>query len=316
MARAARVVGARFGVGEWFGNVVAATPGRRKAELSEASTLSVRQAAMPCPFRQSAERGAICNKKGGICSLRSYRSEITADLETRIFADGPFVTVCPSRFWHDNAIFRWIGETVIGTASPILIKEVEFLGALGGGGEAEAGEGAGRIDTILINADDSSEWCAVEMQAVYFSGAGMASHLAQFSAGAEELPFPDAVRRPDFRSSGPKRLMPQLQTKVPTLRRRGKKMVAVVDHQFFGSLGSFVRVPHLSNADIAWFVVDYDLDTAEIRLQDRVFTTLESSVEALTAGLPTSREAFEAEIARILGSDQPAMVKKVIRLPR
>jgi hypothetical protein len=37
------------------------------------------------------------------------------------------------------------------------------------------------------------------------------------------VPFPAVQRRPDFRSSGPKRLMPQLQIKVPTISRWGRR---------------------------------------------------------------------------------------------
>ena len=36
-------------------------------------------------------------------------------------------------------------------------------------------------------------------------------------------PYPDHTRRPDWRSSSAKRLMPQLQVKVPTVRRWNSK---------------------------------------------------------------------------------------------
>ena len=181
------------------------------------------------------------------------------------------------------------------------------------GEEEKDREAVGRIDTILIHPDKPSEWCALELQAVYFSGPGMPSHLAQY-ASATGLMFPDKQRRPDFRSSGPKRLMPQLQTKVPTLRRWGKKMAVVVDAPFFKSLGPMVAIPHLSNSDIAWFVVDYDPATGAVSLMKTVFTTLESSVEALTAGIPKSREAFEEKLAGLLTATNKAAKKKVIRL--
>src|SRR3990172_7461137 len=71
------------------------------------------------------------------------------------------------------------------------------------------------------------------------------------------LPFPVGKRRPDYRSSGPKRLMPQLQIKVPTLRRWGKKMAVVVDGDFFGSMGRMNFADDMSNCDVAWFVVNY-----------------------------------------------------------
>ena len=108
--------------------------------------------------------------------------------------------------------------------------------------------------------------------------------------------------------------MPQLQTKVPTLRRWGRKICVAVDKPFFDSLGPVTTIPHLSNADIAWFVVDYDPQTGAIKLSRTIFTTLESSVEALTAGIPSSREAFENRLEAVLNSRSQSMRRKVIRL--
>jgi len=115
----------------------------------------------------------------------------------------------------------------------------------------------------------------------------------------DALPFPAVLRRPDYRSSGPKRLMPQLQIKVPSLRRWGKKMAVVVDRSFFLAMGKMRTVPHISNCDVAWFVVRYEETTGgRFRLsRDSVqFTTLEDSVEGLTAGVPVSLEIFEKRI--------------------
>jgi hypothetical protein len=94
-------------------------------------------------------------------------------------------------------------------------------------------------------------WAALEIQAVYFSGATMGAefHLLRHHE-ATGVPFPAGHRRPDYRSSGPKRLMPQLQIKVPSLRRWGKKMAVVVDEGFFGALGKMDEVKDVSNCDI------------------------------------------------------------------
>jgi hypothetical protein len=142
----------------------------------------------------------------------------------------------------------------------------------------------------------------------------MGTHIDQYLEPATIPVFPNGLRRPDYRSSGPKRLMPQLQIKVPTLRRWGKKMAVVVDKSFFSSLGQMTRVPHLSNSDIAWFVVDYSTTDGEIMLENTVFTTLESSVEALTAGVPLSLDVFEAEVHRFLHGKDKRSQSKVRRL--
>ncbi len=118
----------------------------------------------------------------------------------------------------------------------------------------------------------------------------------------DSLPFPVMNRRPDYRSSGPKRLMPQLQTKVPTLRRWGKKMAVVVDDSFYDSLDEMIPVDHISNADLAWFVLDY-VESGELAVltpQMVHMTTLERAVEGLTAGQPVSLDVFETRIRKKL----------------
>ncbi len=92
--------------------------------------------------------------------------------------------------------------------------------------------------------------------------------------------------------------MPQLQIKVPTLRRWGKKMCVLVDRMFFDALGRMETVPDVSNCDIAWFVVRYDEDEegAHLRPDSVHLTTLERSVEGLTAGMPVSLTEFEERI--------------------
>src|SRR5262249_29127554 len=74
---------------------------------------------------------------------------------------------------------------------------------------------------------DPLRWCALEIQAVYFSGKSMGR---EFAAIAQHeglaIPFPAAHRRPDYRSSGPKRLMPQLQIKVPHCDGGGRRWLS------------------------------------------------------------------------------------------
>jgi hypothetical protein len=121
------------------------------------------------------------------------------------------------------------------------------------------------------------------------------------------LPFPAAHRRPDWRSSGPKRLLPQLQTKVPTIRTWGKKMAVVIDEAFFGSLVGLEPEKYLSNAEIAWFVVGYEPTDTGWKLTPRepVFTKLDSSVKALTGGAPLPRERFESQLRQKLRALNP-----------
>lgn len=178
-------------------------------------------------------------------------------------------------------------------------------------------EDVGRIDNILVAPEETErlEWCALEIQAVYFSGSGMGSEYARLREGDEAgIPFPVGQRRPDFRSSGPKRLMPQLQIKVPTLRRWGKKMAVVVDEAFFRAMGRMDTVNDVSNCDVAWFVMKYQEKDGGIALlpHEVHLTTLERAVEGLTCGEPVSLSEFEKRIlAKIkcrLGAVQPVEV--------
>jgi hypothetical protein len=92
--------------------------------------------------------------------------------------------------------------------------------------------------------------------------------------------------------------MPQLQIKVPSLRRWGKKMAVVVDEDFFAAMGEMETVKDVSNCDVAWFIVRYEEREGRAHLTPLKvhLTTLESSVVGLTAGVPVTLETFEKRI--------------------
>jgi hypothetical protein len=107
--------------------------------------------------------------------------------------------------------------------------------------EGEADQAAvGKIDEVLVNAEGGTlRWCALEFQAVYFSGDSMENDFEVMREWTGPgVPFPPVQRRPDFRSSGPKRLMPQLQTKVPTISRGGARPTAASPSEW-GRVGRF-----------------------------------------------------------------------------
>ena len=120
--------------------------------------------------------------------------------------------------------------------------------------------------------------------------------------------MPVLGRRPDYRSSGVKRLMPQLLTKIPTLRRWGKKMAIVVDWAFYHSMGQMEQTKHISNADIAWFIADFVEDPVsgryQLKIVDEIYTTLESATLGLTGGIPVAQGDFEARIKAKAGLDR------------
>lgn len=254
-----------------------------------------------CPFRTDTAH-PTCTKPGGVCSLRLYTDN-----------DGPFRplegdrgmirALCPYRFHQDDVAFRHIGYRLLGDPNPTQVGEVGFLESTGNLDSA-AGEDVGRIDMILVAektlAHVDLKWCAVEVQAVYFSGREMAIEFLDIIERSGAPAMPVEGRRPDYRSSGPKRLMPQLQIKVPTLRRWGKKMAVLVDKAFFFSMGEMRRVEHLSNCDVVWFLADFVRDPGDpiyrLEIVEEFGTTLESAIEGLTGGEAVSLEEFEGRI--------------------
>ncbi|HEV2610622.1 MAG TPA: NotI family restriction endonuclease [Noviherbaspirillum sp.] len=288
--------------------------------------LREREGNLPCPFKSTEVETFPCTKKGGVCSLRLYQRKDDGSIQP--FADtkdplGGIRATCPNRFHEKGDAFSWAGEALLNQSQPSLAREVGFLESerkiFSNQDELEEessedtslgkGEDVGRIDLILVDRTKPLNyplpWAALEVQAVYFSGPEMGSDFTAIERNLENggtgLIWPTKVRRPDYRSSGPKRLMPQLQIKVPTLRRWGKKMAVVVDRSFYQSIGTMEEVKHASNSDIAWFVMDFRPVPNEPRMEmyrtkNIRFTTLEEAVEGLTGGKAVAKEEFESRI--------------------
>ena len=288
----------RFGIGEWYGlSFVHLTAARRRFF---ASLTSQEQKQQPCIPRLAENPNQKCTKKEGVCSIRRYK---LSDQKISISpgSDGALRTTCPYRFMEGMTVFQWVGEIILENPNPRIVKEIGFLERVNA-----PGKDVGRIDMILVHPNlKPFLWCALEMQAVYFSGKKMRHEFTSIIAQQNnlEIPFPVINRRPDYRSSGHKRLMPQLQTKVPTLRRWGKKLAIIVDRNFFDAMGDMGDVRDLTSCDIVWFVVRYNESEGEAKLEPDFFrlTTLERTVEGLTGGTPIPLGEFEKKIRQKLG---------------
>lgn len=304
----------RFGIGEWYGyNLTQLTGVERQQLASETLKPKKDRTPFPCPF-QPKKQDAICLKEGGVCSLRLYSPATHPETNEVIGGipvggkQGNLRATCPHRFHEDLDIFKWAGETILGDPNPLLVSEVGFLESLATI-DNEGGDDAGRIDMVLVSTktrhDEPLAWAALEIQAVCFSGAAMREEFKAFNnTTADCVAFPTGRRRPDYRSSGLKGLMPQLQVKVPTLRRWGKKMAVVVDRAFFDSIGEMDNVSDISNADIVWFVVRFEEVEGKNRtriVRDEIrYTTLEGSIRGMTVSRPVSLSTFEARINKKL----------------
>lgn len=146
---------------------------------------------------------------------------------------------------------------------------------------------------------DNLRWHGLEIQAVYFSGQGMETEFKALRDDLQEPPpFPSANRRPDWRSSSAKRLMPQLQIKAPTVRRWGAKLAVAVDRPFFDAVGGPSPQPShdLNEGDIIWLVARLErayAGTLELAQAHWEVLTLEDSNKRLQAAETVSRENFE-----------------------
>lgn len=276
----------RYGTGELYGfDLTMLTPARIRT-LANAPFKS-----QPCPFRGNR---LPCNKNGGVCTLRQFSKVAAGDVEP--VQGASLVATCPNRFYDNDTVLAWVGKVLLGTDKPIVLTELPFLMSTKGNKDNDP-VAVGKIDMVLVHPEITTlQWCALEIQAVYFSGASMSKDFAVMKDWqGPGLPFPQGIRRPDFRSSGPKRLMPQLQIKVPTISRWGNKMAVVVDQPFWNSLGSISEVDHISNCDIVWFVMDYRHNGKGFHMEPKGLhlTTLDRAVEGLTGGKPTSLADFE-----------------------
>ncbi len=109
------------------------------------------------------------------------------------------------------------------------------------------------------------------------------------------------VRRPDWRSSSAKRLMPQLEIKAPTLRRWGAKLAVAVDRPFFNAVGGTSDQPShdLNEGDIIWLVTHLERaapGTWRLARDHWEVLTLEDSNKRLQAAETVSRENFETAL--------------------
>jgi len=231
-----------------------------------------------CPFRSDR-----CNKGNlkhplGICS----------------FTDGHHAgVVCPNRFVEKGRIFTDVGRAAFGAGASILVApEIRIL-------RVGNGRRIGKVDYIVAKLGENQQvvdFAALEVQAVYFSGASIRPAFDQFIATGQ-LPG-DSRRRLDYRSSAQKRLMPQLNLKVPVFRRWGKRFFVAVDSLFFSNLPAFKTVSSIQNSEITWLVYPFAKTPSGFRMQppQLVFTLWEDVLTALREGQEPTPTEIMAEI--------------------
>jgi len=151
----------RYGIGELFGQNL------EGLSCSDIRRLG-RAALAPKKPKSCRFRGSSCNKAGGVCMLRLYEKSG----ETAIPCSDDLVTICPSRFLEGGIVFSWVARELLHDASPVVLSELPFLVSKSNKREKPVG----KIDNVLVVPEkERFNWCALEMQAVYFSGKAMKS---------------------------------------------------------------------------------------------------------------------------------------------
>lgn len=150
----------RYGIGELFGQNL---EGLSSSDIQRLGQVASQKKPQHCRFRSSS-----CSKPGGVCTLRLYEKSGDAAIP---YSDN-LVTVCPYRFLEDGIAFSWVGRELLHASSPVVLSELPFLVSKTGKKE----KAVGKIDNVLVAPKtEQLSWCALEMQAVYFSGKAMKS---------------------------------------------------------------------------------------------------------------------------------------------
>lgn len=204
------------------------------------------------------------------------------------------------RFVENGRIFRDVGRLAFGQGKRVVAaREVRIL-RLGQAGTQRQRK-IGKVDYLVAELDADGtpiRFAALEVQAVYISGYSIKPAFRHFMAQGS-LP-PGSGSRLDWRSSGPKRLMPQLALKVPVFRRWGSKFFVAVDSCFFAALPRMKHGDTFANSEITWLIYPFVRDQNSYRIGDPeiVFTMWDDVVTALREGIAPSPDEILAEIAR------------------
>jgi len=282
----------RYGIAEWYGQDFTSLSAAQRVTLAEHALDEADAEPPACPFQPNHPP---CSKKGGVCSIQRYAEGENHRLG--VFVGEPVIT-CPRRFEEESLVNKWLAEIAgFPLGKTHVAGEVPFMQS------TETNKPAGKIDMIVayMHGEDL-RWHGLEIQAVYFSGKGMTSEFEALRDDTREPPpYPSEVRRPDWRSSSAKRLMPQLEIKAPTLRRWGAKLAVAVDRPFFNAVGGTSHQPShdLNEGDIIWLVTRLERavsGTWQLAHDQWEVLTLEDSKQRLQAAETVSRESFETAL--------------------
>lgn len=247
--------------------------------------------AAECPFK-----GGPCNKSTttddeyvdgtratGVCSLNegSYPYVVCPE---RFRADGVFRGIVDHVFAdHDDPEWETFSEERIPTTRDKV---------------------AGNVDHVVAVHDDGEllDFAGVEVQATYFSGSAYRPEFYEYMHRVDDdgdpQYVPEGTRRPDFRSCGDKRLIPQIRQKGDIFNDWGRDFAVVLDTALWDYLPS---MPEPDGAPNFYFFV-YDLEDAGDRydlvldtVHETTYTQVIDRFEMDDEGRP-SEAKYEADL--------------------
>jgi hypothetical protein len=117
----------------------------------------------------------LSNKRGGVCSISGYQKGAdTCRVAVPQSKAGIFCTTCPAHFKERGAVYKWIGEQVLGHDAPHIARKVRFLEhvRVADSGSAdgldpvtvpiEDTDNVGGIDCVLVRPDRRGRWSGAQ----------------------------------------------------------------------------------------------------------------------------------------------------------
>ncbi len=245
-----------------------------------------------CRFRNSPCTKSSKTDPLAICSLSNGSSA---------------AALCPVRFLEKGKIFRDAASIAFGSGFNFgIFPEIRILEIASKSPDGKTKK-IGKVDFLLGKIEDETvtDFAAVEIQAAYFSGTSLRPAFKSYNE-LRSMSGHDTNRRPDFRSCAQKRLMPQLQLKIPVFRRWGKKFFVVVDKEFFKSLPPFERTSQ-SNSELTWLIYPIEHHGLKIELGncEPIFSGWDDVQNSLREGRPPEPEDIVQELqAKLSGPDR------------
>jgi hypothetical protein len=249
-----------------------------------------------CRFRNSPCTKSSKTDPLGICSLSNGNRA---------------AALCPVRFLERDQIFKDAALIAFGAGATFgIFPEIRIL-EIAPKAEGERSQKIGKVDFLIGRIENGkvTDFAAVEIQAAYFSGTSLKPAFHHY---LDHRNFDGHVttRRPDFRSCAQKRLVPQLQLKIPVFRRWGKKFFVVVDSEFFASLPSFPKTTQ-SNSELTWltYPIAHQGTGLSLREPQIIYSEWDEVQNSLREGKPPEPNEIVSELQlKLDGPKRPVIL--------